>query len=82
MLVVEGSEEFERSSVGVTRIEEDDFVPTGAVVFLVAVQETARTEIGIDVADAIKEDIGTDEAVVNFADVLHDPVMDILHELV
>ena len=82
MVVIQSSEKVERVSFGISWIEKDNLVAAGPVVFLITVQEIARTEVWVDVADPVQEDIGTDEAIIDLIDVLHDFSVDILHELI
>ena len=82
MVVIQGTEEIEGIPFGITGIEENYLVSTGPVVFLITVQEVAGTEIRINISDTVQEDIRTDEAVIDFIDMLHDLAVDVLHELV
>ena len=82
MMVVQGSKEVESIALSIPRIEEDDLVSAGTVVFLVAVQEVACAQIRVDVANTIQKDIWPDKTIVNLIDMLHDFRVDILHELI
>ena len=81
-MVIQGAEKLEGAGVGVAGVEKDDLVFPGTVVFLIPVQQVAGPEVRVDVPKSVKEHIWADEPVVNLADVLHDPAMDVLHELV
>ena len=82
MVVVKGPEELERAAVSFSGVEEYNLVPVRAVIFLIPIEETAGTQIRIDVADTVHEYIWADKAVVNLADMLHDPFVYVLHKLV
>ena len=60
VLVIQGTEKLEGVAARITGIEENDLVPVGTVVLLVAVQETTRAEVRIDITDSVEEDIGAD----------------------
>lgn len=81
MVVFECSEELECCCVSLSWIEEYDFVSAGVVYLLIAVQECARPEVWVDVAQSIKEYVRP-FVFIHLTHVLHNPVVDMVQELI
>ena len=79
MVVFQLGEEAEGIALLLSGIEEDNLVTECLVEFFVFVEEGAGAQVGVHAAYAIEEDVGAAEF-VHFADVLHNAVVDVLHE--